>query len=293
MSGDKVQGAQEGVVQALLTYRHSVGFRSTCLAAVLSAGLVGWPAANASPPAKSTIADIALQQPFHTRSPWRFVAAQDPPVQEGPNDPDAFETPGIVHLCLQSGPAAPCDPGLIAMPQPPKPPPYIKWEPHYLNNVSVVYPRDPTAPPLLLIQTGTEHSGDGDQAIFTQLLAYHHAQNRFEQVYARLVPRNNNQEVRYIVSGPLQGAMISVEPTSEGPYYRVTVDTMTPSGAYRPTLHYIAATRYNDGNPLPVIDSEMPNIQKRLGLWRRGMQYPLPAEPCQKPRLLRMELWCQ
>jgi len=40
------------------------------------------------------------------------------------------------------------------------------------------------------------------------------------------------------------------------------------------------------------LDSEMANIESRLGLWRPGAPLPLPAAPCPKPRLAGMELWC-
>jgi hypothetical protein len=57
-------------------------------------------------------------------------------------------------------------------------------------------------------------------------------------------------------------------------------------------LRYRSATHYGDGNRLAVIDSEMPNIQKKLGLWKPGQKLPLPQAGCQRPRLVRTELWC-
>ncbi len=39
---------------------------------------------------------------------------------------------------------------------------------------------------------------------------------------------------------------------------------------------YRSATLYNDGNPLAVVDSEMPNIGERLGLRRPGAPLPAP-----------------
>ena len=76
------------------------------------------------------------------------------------------------------------------------------------------------------------------------------------------------------------------------PYgYWIVVNSLTPAGNYRQVLRYRSATLYNDGNPLAVIDSEMPNIERRLGLWAPGQPLPTPAR-CAKPRLVKLELWC-
>jgi hypothetical protein len=75
--------------------------------------------------------------------------------------------------------------------------------------------------------------------------------------------------------------VIAAEPTDDAPYaYWIAVSRLG-AGGYAQALRYRSATRYGDGNPLSVIDSEMPNILQRLGLWRSGSPPPLPAEPCQ------------
>ncbi|MGH9711589.1 MAG: hypothetical protein ACRD37_13690, partial [Candidatus Acidiferrales bacterium] len=61
---------------------------------------------------------------------------------------------------------------------------------------------------------------------------------------------------------------------------------------YKTVLRYRSATHYGDNNPLAVIDSEMPNIEWRLGYWKPGMALPLPSGACPKPHLIHMELWC-
>jgi hypothetical protein len=63
--------------------------------------------------------------------------------------------------------------------------------------------------------------------------------------------------------------------------------------AYRQILRFRSATHYGDGNPLAVIDAEMPNIEKRLGLWHAGQPLPLPAKGCAKPHLVKSVLWCE
>ena len=124
-------------------------------------------------------------------------------------------------------------------------------------------------------------------------MRYNRARNEFVSAYEGWAGHNNNQEIRYITSGPLRGAIVSAEPTGDAPFaFWITVDRLAPTGHYRKVLHYRSATHYNDGNPLAVIDSEMPNIQQRLGLWRRGQPLPLPARGCRRPRLTNRELWC-
>jgi len=87
--------------------------------------------------------------------------------------------------------------------------------------------------------------------------------------------------------------MISAEPTENPPYaYWITVSRLNPDDNYRQVLHYRSATLYGDGNSLAVIDSEMPNILLRLGLWRPGQPLPVPKAGCRRPHLVKMELWC-
>ena len=279
--------------------------RPLLLAATILLSIICLVSPRAAPPSPSPIVEIDLSKPFNTRSPWRLLATQEPGVFE-PVDPALIGSirkgytgstvPGLIHLCLRKDATAPCDPGLVAMPQRPAPVQFYAWEPHYLNHAELVYPHGPAGLPLLLLQTASDHSGDGDQAVFTQLLAYNRAHDRFAPIYAHVTGRNNNQEVRFIAAGLLHGSVISVEPTSDAPFdYWVTVDAFTPAFTYKQVLHYRSATHYNDGNPLAVIDSEMPNIERRLGLWRPGLPLPLPtslAHPCQRPRLSHMELWC-
>jgi hypothetical protein len=114
------------------------------------------------------------------------------------------------------------------------------------------------------------------------------------RVYDHLTGSNNDQEVRYISTGPLKGDIISAEPTANAPFgFWVSVNTLPSGYAYKQVLRYRSATRYGDGNPLAVIDSEMPNIELRLGLWRPGSPLPLPAGRCPNPHLVKTELWCR
>jgi hypothetical protein len=236
----------------------------------------------------SVISDIDLSKPFSTREPWRFVATQGPPVA-GDDTASGDEEPGQIQLCLRPFPSAPCDPQLLnALGTAPR-----AEDPHYLNAVKIVYPRGSGDPPVLFVQTASTHAGNGSQVVLTQVLAYNNSQNRFVLIYQYTTGTNKNEEVRYITSGKLKGAIISVEPTENAPYgYWVTVNAFTPKYTYKTVLHYRSATHYGDNNSLAVIDSEMPNIQRRLGYWKPGMPLPLPSRGCPRPHLVHMELWC-
>jgi hypothetical protein len=246
--------------------------------------------AAAAPPPRP-IADLDLAKAFATTSAWRLTVLQGSPGAD-PYYPEE-QVPGAVRLCLKKAGSGPCDPAVRSMARPPPDMAPDAWEPHYLGVARVVRPRGPAAAPLLLLQTLSLHSGDGDQAIYTQLLAYRQGEDRFVPIYAHMTGRNNNQDTRFMASGPLTGSVISAEPTNDAPFgFWITVHRLTPDYRYAQVLRYRSATRYADGNPLGVIDSEMPNIQQRLGIWKPGQPLPLPAGRCPKPRLVKMELWC-
>jgi hypothetical protein len=250
-----------------------------------------WSQAPTLPTAK-VIADIDLAAPFGARTPWRFTATQAPqtedPIYQG------SMIPGEIQLCLSRTGHAACELPLRRPPTDRLGNPDIYATPHYLNDAEVVWPRGPGHAPLLLVKTASTYSGDGDQAVVLRLLAYRPRSDLFEVVYEHLTGHNNNQEDRFIKSGPLRGDVISAEPTEHAPFgFWITVIRPTAAGAYGQVLRYRSATRYGDNNPLAVIDSEMPNIERHLGLWRPGAALPLPAAPCAKPHLVGMELWCQ
>jgi len=163
--------------------------------------------------------------------------------------------------------------------------------PHFLDTVQVVWAR--ANEPLLWVATASLNSTDGNQLKLSEALAYRRVSDSFERVYEKVVGHNNNEEVRFVTSGPLKGDIISVEPTSNAPFgFWVTLNAQSAGQAYRQVLRYRSATRYGDGNPLAVIDSEMPNIESRLGAWKTGQRLPLPASGCAKPHLVKTELWC-
>jgi len=235
---------------------------------------------------------LDLATPFHTRSAWRFVATEGPPTE----DFGGGAAPGALTLCLHRGLRGPCVSDPVTLPLDAPTPDYaIAWEPHYLKTAKIVYPHGQDAPPLLLIVTGSLNSGDGDQVVSTQLIAYDAGQDTFHRIFGQSTGHNNNEEIRFVVDGPLQGSVISAEPQERLPYgYWIVVHQLTSAGEYHQVLRYGSATHYGDGNPLAVIDSEMPNIERRLGLWKPGDPIPVPSgKACSKPILRHTELWCE
>jgi hypothetical protein len=239
-------------------------------------------AGGAAPATPKQIANIDLAKAFGARSAWRFVATQKPEIA----DPEMGPIPGAVRLCLKKVPNGPCDMAREAKA-------HLGWSPHSLEIAKLVYPRGRSGQPLLLVRTSGVPIFDGNHSVLTQVIAYRRGPDRFATVYDEVTWTNNNQEIRYVVSGPLMGSMIWAEPADHAPFgYWISVSKLTPAYRYKQVLHYLSATRYNDGNSLAVIDSEMPNIERRLGLWRPGSRLPLPAGRCPKPRLKGMALWC-
>ena len=230
-----------------------------------------------------------LSQPFNTRSAWHFTASQGAEISDPPAGMED-KAPGLIRLCISADEGRSCKPNLDGLLLPSTGTDHFS-DVHYLDNARIVRPRDDEA--LLLVRVSSLHGANGDQRTATAALAYDREQDGFTPVYEKQTGRNNNQEIRYIVGGPLQGAIISAEPTSDAPFaFWITISKREPGRRYEQVLRFRSATAYGDGNPLAVIDSEMPNIQKRLGLWRPGRPLPLPAKGCPKPRLVKMEMWC-
>lgn len=244
---------------------------------------------GAAPAGTGGAESIELSTPFGARTEWRFTATPGAAIPDPLGDP-TDKAPGPIRLCISADGGRSCRPnleGLLAGPDKDD----LFSQPHFLNDVRIVRPRQDL--PLLLIQVASLHSGDGDQRVATVALTYDRALDRFAPVYEKQTGRNNNQEIRYVEAGPLRGAIVSAEPTNDAPFgFWITIDRLGRGNRYGRVLRYRSATIYGDGNPLAVIDSEMPNIQQRLGMWRPGSRPPLPAGSCPKPRIVKQELWC-
>ncbi|WP_334181402.1 hypothetical protein [Novosphingobium sp.] len=256
---------------------------SLCLAAVLPAVPVA--------AADKVIRTMDLSAPFQTRSPWQFIATQGAEEE----DPSGDTAPGPITPCITRDKGATCNSAATSALRLPGSDDVFST-PHFISRLEVVHAKaeGETGRSLLLLQLASFQAGNGDRRVALQLYAYDRAKDAFTAVFTHRTGRNNNQELRYVEAGPLRGNVITAEPTQDAPYgYWITVHKPAASGQYGQALRFRSATAYGDGNPLAVIDSEMPNILKRLGLWRAGMPLPLPAGECPRPHLVGMALWCR
>lgn len=222
-------------------------------------------------------------------SAWRLTATQGPEVP----DPvmDEGTVPGAIRLCLSKDGGRSCSPALPNLLALSHGPGDTYSDAHYLNDARIVYPREGS--PLLLVGVSSIHAVNNDQRVGFAALTYDKAKDGFTLAYRAQTGRNNNQEIRYMESGPLRGAIIWAEPTSDAPFgFWITVSKPGANGIYTQALRYRSATRYGDGNPLAAIDSDMPNILQRLGLWHPGMKLPVPNAKCTTPHLKAGALWC-
>lgn len=231
------------------------------------------------------VANLDLTHPFQTRTQWTFVAAILPGshfngADDGPVDG------GALARCFVNGLAPHCTYGT--------PKKDLDWysTPIELYSAKVVFRGGNGADPLLMIRTGSALSVDGGHSIFTELFTYDRQLNGFRSVFSNATGSNNNQRTRFVELGPLRGDVIVDEPTSSAPFgYWISVYALK-GDKYALSLRYRSATHYGDRNPLPVIDSEMPGILRRMGLWKSGD--PLPAPPgCSHPVLRDGEEWCE
>jgi hypothetical protein len=140
--------------------------------------------------------------------------------------------------------------------------------PYHLFASSIVYGGENKTRPFLFAQVcgAGAMSGDGDCGIANALYRYDKGADRFIRVFLNRTGRNNNQDTRFVESGPLQGDVIVGNPTENAPYtYWIEVYRAGDSGQYGRVLRYRGLTGYSDGNPLAVADSEMPEILHRRG----------------------------
>ncbi|MGA9070874.1 MAG: hypothetical protein WB424_11500 [Terracidiphilus sp.] len=235
------------------------------------------------------ISRIDLTEPFGAVTQWTFVAIQDDGHQM-----DDFEDHGPIFLCLVKAASPDCTQHFY--PQVRSEMPWFDT-PYHLFGSSIVYLKQNKSSPLLFLRVCGAVSGDGDCDIATALYTYDKNNDRFIRVFLNLTGRNNNQETRFVESGPLQGDVIVNYPTENAPYtYWIEVYRAGDSGQYSQILRYRSLTGYSDGNPLAVADSEMPEILQRLGLWKPGDPLPVPAHMPQGCRHLFMRLgeeWCK
>jgi len=232
-----------------------------------------------------------LTKPFATASSWTLVIAQD---NAPPPEISDFEEHGPIAICFVKDLAPDCTEKLYD-----NVPNEQRWfgTPFYLRDSRVVYAGPANVQPLLLLETCGARSGDGNCGIATALYGYDRRADRFHNAFGNVTGSNNNQATRFVENGPLLGDVIVNYPTDNAPYtYWIELHRMATSGRFVRVLRYRGSTRYGDGNPMAVIDSEMPELLRRLGLRRKGDPLPIPsnrAEDCAHPVMRKGEEWCR
>jgi hypothetical protein len=229
------------------------------------------------------VSHIDLTEPFGTVTQWTFVA-----VQDGGHSIPGFEDHGPIFLCLVKAASPDCALHLYQQ---------VDDVPYHLFAGGVVYANQNKSSPLLFLKVCGAAGGNGDCWVATALYKYDKVADRFIRVFLNHTGRNNNEDARFMESGPLQGDVIVDYPTENAPYtYWIEVYRAGNSEQYGRILRYRGLTGYSDGNPLAVADSEMPEILRRLGLWQPGEPLPVPAhlpKGCGDLFMRHGEEWCK
>jgi hypothetical protein len=244
------------------------------------------------------IAHLDLTQPFQTKARWNFVAAKQPDEESSAED-GLGERKGAISLCFVKNDEPDCSEEMFL----------AKYREEKISVVSgsgpfyelfasdVVFSGPGRTLPLLRIKSCTIGGAIGNCGVSTFLFAYDRKAERFRAVFFNMMGRNNNQEARFVENGPLRGSVIVAYPTNDAPFgYFVEVYQRVSDSEYSRVLRYRGNTGYGDGNPLAVIDSEMPETLRRLGLWKTGDELPIPPSlpgGCTRLVMRKGVEWCE
>lgn len=191
------------------------------------------------------VSDTDLTTAFQTKSRWRVVVTQEPDYDDTPG----ISMPGMLHLCFihENNPRCPHVNGY-----------------NILDGMRII-PSNATLKLPLLVLTADAFSGGSGQPRLTAIWEYRSNIDRFEKIFENETGQNHNEETRILTTGPLSGTVIVDLPTVCAPWpYQVIAFRLLKSGHYVNVLNYLGKTNVNDGDPRPVIDSEMPEIERRL-----------------------------
>ena len=227
------------------------------------------------------IKHVDLTEPFQTKVPWRLVVAKQ--ADEESKVVDVSGDPiGAVYVCFVENGWPDCS---------------RAEAPFYeLFAAGIVFAGPEKTLPLVSVRACGSRGANGNCGVSTLLFDYDRMARKFRVVFSNRMGRNNNEEARFVESGPLLGSVLIVYPTNNAPFtYFVEVHKRAAGGDYTLTMKYRGSTGYGDGNRLAVIDSQMPETLRRLGLWNVGD--PLP-EPPRLPRGCNVVLrngvaWCK
>jgi len=199
------------------------------------------------------------------------VIRQDPPQETGRGT-----IPGNLHFCFVRDSAQSSFNSSL----------------NVLGSSQIENPTPTSREPILVVEVVDNVSLTGSGRS-TLIWAYNLKTDQFHQIFDHAVGRNTNGEIRVITDGPLAGHVVIDRAGQHAPYrYDITVYRLVNS-QYREILNYAGNSKYNDGNLMPVIDAEMPEIERRLHCWKPGDSLPTPARThCSKVELRHGIEWC-
>lgn len=240
---------------------------------------------------KAQIVDyLDLTKSFVTMTPWALVVARD--ARPPPADLAMMGNGSPIVICFVKTLTPSCSEARGHA--------GANWfdMTNGLVTVAVVFAGPGQTRPRLMLQTLSAHGLNGNANIATKLFDYDRKTDRFRKMLVNVVGgTNNNAAARFIGHGPLQGDVIVDYPTDDAPYaYWIEVYAPGKSDRYVHILRYRSVTRYGDGNPLAVADSEMPEIMERMGLWKPGDALPTPPHApkgCGSLVTRHGEAWCK
>jgi hypothetical protein len=244
------------------------------------------------------ITHLDLTRPFQTKSRWTLVATKQPDEESTVKD-GAGEQEGAISLCFVANDEPDCSEEMFL----------AKFREEKISFVSgtgpfyellasdVVFSGPGRTLPLVRIKSCAIRGAKGDRGVSTFLFDYDRKAERFRVVFFNMMGRNNNEEARFVESGPLLGSVIVAYPTRDAPFaYFVEVYKRVSGSEYSRVLRYRGKTGYGDGNPLAVSDSEMPETLRGLGLWKTGDALPIPPSlpgGCTRLVMRKGVEWCE
>lgn len=244
------------------------------------------------------IVHLDLTQTFQTKSRWSLVVAKQPDEESSVTD-GVGDRMGAVSFCFVENDEPDCSEEMFLAKYREAKVSFVSGEPafHELIASDVVFSGPGRTLPLLKIKSCMNRGANGNCGVSTFLFAYDRKAERFRVVFFNMMGRNNNQETRVVENGPLLGSVIVAYPTSDAPFtYFVEVYKRTSDSDYPLALRYRGHTGYGDGNPLAVIDAEMPETLRRLGLWKIGDALPVPPRMpggCTRLVMRKGVEWCE
>lgn len=227
----------------------------------------------------TVVGHVDLTAAFGTKSQWAFVVAKQSD-EESITEDGAGNPTGPISLCFVVNARPDCSETLFLekLKEQNLMKPAGEKAFYELLAGEIVQAGTGEANALLKVKACSLRGANGNCGASTYLLSYDSAADKFRVVFFNYTGRNNNQETRFVGSGPLLGDVIGAYPTNDAPFgYLIEVYKRDSTGNYARVLRYRSRTRYNDGNRLAVIDSEMPVLLQKLGLWSQGDPLPQPS----------------